>query len=235
MLAYVEAITSSNTMEDVWPIHCDAMAEFGFNRILYGLTWTRSRDQTSLGPRDDFLVLTNLDETYTGPFVDQGLYKHAPMMRWVLRNTGAMSWGWLRDQVDNLTEEEKLVMAFNNQQGVRSGYSVSFQGVDKKSVAAIALMADPDVSQDAVDAMWKEHGRTIVAMNNVLHLKVVQLPDNAVRKTLTNRQRETLEWVGEGKPPRISGSSWVSRLRLLKNTFGSRVRRWMWKQRLRRL
>jgi LuxR family transcriptional regulator len=32
-----------------------------------------------------------------------------------------------------------------------------------------------------------------------MHLKVMQLPYNATRKSLTKRQRETLEWVGEGK------------------------------------
>ena len=36
-------------------------------------------------------------------------------------------------------------------------------------------------------------------MNNILHLKVIQLPYTAARKTLTERQREALEWVGMGK------------------------------------
>ena len=36
-------------------------------------------------------------------------------------------------------------------------------------------------------------------MNNVAHLKIMNLPYTAARKMLTKRQRETLEWVGEGK------------------------------------
>ena len=113
MLTYIEKIMTGRSMEDVWPVHCDAMAEFGFNRILYGMTRSRSRD--SLGNRDDFLILTNLDESYTDSFIDQGLYKHAPMMRWVLHNTGAMSWSWLKDNADNFTDKEKEVVAFNLQ------------------------------------------------------------------------------------------------------------------------
>lgn len=197
VLDYIERITEAQTMEEVWPIHCEAMAQFGFNRILYGMTRARSRD--SLGSRDDFLILTNLDEDYTYPFVDQGLYRHAPMMRWVLSNSGAMSWSYVRENFGDLSRLEKEVVEFNAEQGVNAGYSISFHEVTARSIAAIALMADPDVTQDAVDAMWENRGREIVAMNNVLHLKVMQLPYNAARKTLTKRQRETLEWVGEGK------------------------------------
>ncbi|MEL7116431.1 MAG: LuxR family transcriptional regulator [Pseudomonadota bacterium] len=197
MLDYVEQITKAATMEEAWPVHCDAMAAFGFNRILYGMTRSRTRD--SLGSREDFLILTNLDEDYTQPFFEQELYKHAPMMRWILHNSGARSWSWVHDQYEIFTDKERRVLEFNSEHDVNSGYSISFHEVTARSIAAIALMADPDVSQQAVDAMWENRGREIVAMNNVMHLKVMQLPYSAARKTLTKRQRETLEWVGEGK------------------------------------
>ena len=35
-------------------------------------------------------------------------------------------------------------------------------------------------------------------MNNILHLKVLALP-YGVRSRLTSRQREVLEWIGDGK------------------------------------
>ena len=197
MLTFIEAVMAARTMEEVWPLHCKAMAEFGFNRVLYGMTRSLSRE--SLGNRDDFLVLANLDEAYTGPFVDQGLYLDAPMMRWVLNNTGAVSWAWLKENRETLTPKEMKVLEFNIQQGVKFGYSISFLDVTPRSIAAIALMADEDVGQDAVDAMWENRGREIVAMNNIFHVKAMTLPYTVARKTLTKRQRETLEWVGEGK------------------------------------
>ena len=36
-------------------------------------------------------------------------------------------------------------------------------------------------------------------MNNVAHLKLTNLPYSTARRNLTSRQREALEWVGEGK------------------------------------
>jgi len=197
MLDFVERITEARTMEDAWPIHCEAMSAFGFNRILYGMT--RANSTNSLGSREDFLILTNMGEDYTYPFIDQGLYKSAPMMRWVLTNSGAKSWSYVRENKDQLSADEQTVLEFNAEQKVTTGYSVSFYELTAQSIAAIALIADPGVSQDSVDAMWENRGREIVAMNNVMHLKVTQLPYNVARKTLTKRQRETLEWVGEGK------------------------------------
>jgi LuxR family transcriptional regulator len=53
------------------------------------------------------------------------------------------------------------------------------------------------MSQDEVDAVWAEHGSDIVLMNNIAHLKIMTLPLGG--RSLTDRQREALEWVGDGK------------------------------------
>lgn len=204
MLDYIEGVMAAKTMEELWPHHCDAMSKFGFNRVLYGMT--RSRSKESLGDRDDFLILTNLDESYTDSFIGDGLYLHAPMVRWVLENTGAGSWTWIKDNMHLLTNEEKKVLSFNMERGVKAGYSISFTAVSPRAIAAVALIADEDVSQEAVDAMWENRGREIIAMNNVAHLKIMTLPYTAARKTLTKRQRESLEWVGEGKTTQDIGT-----------------------------
>ena len=36
-------------------------------------------------------------------------------------------------------------------------------------------------------------------MNNICHLKIMTLPYSAPSRTLTKRQKEALEWVGDGK------------------------------------
>jgi LuxR family transcriptional regulator len=54
------------------------------------------------------------------------------------------------------------------------------------------------MSQDAVEQVWAEHGDEIIVMNNVMHLKLLTLPYSGDR-TLTKRQREVLQWVGDGK------------------------------------
>ncbi len=197
MFEYVERITSARSMDALWRIHCDAMAEYGFPRLIYGMSTSRSRH--SLGARDDFVILTNVGDTYMDTYINDGLYLHGPMVRWATENSGARSWGWITENAGKLTEQEKEVIAFNHRHGLTAGYSISFCGTGARSVAAIALIPADGASQADADALWDQHGRQLVAMNKVMHLKLLTLPYPNTRKTLTRRQREALEWVGEGK------------------------------------
>ena len=57
-----------------------------------------------------------------------------------------------------------------------------------------------EVTQDDIDAVWDEHGDDILLINNILHLKIMTLPQSSSSaRSLTKRQREALEWVGDGK------------------------------------
>lgn len=196
---YLIALTNADSIETLWAMHCARMAEYGFDRLLYG--FTRFRTATSLGDPADFLMLTNHDAAYTDVFVGKRLYHHAPMVRWALENDGVCSWRVLREmQLSGaLTPQEKRVIEFNLSQGVQAGYSISFRSVSVRAKGAIALTAAAGTSQAQVDALWAEHGDDIVLMNNLVHLKILTLPYVPANQSLTRRQREALEWVGDGK------------------------------------
>ncbi|MEO1028961.1 MAG: LuxR family transcriptional regulator [Pseudomonadota bacterium] len=199
MIGFVETISRARDMEKVWEHHQHEMARFGFNRLLYG--FTTQRTATSLGDPQDWLVLTNHDPNYIGPFIESGMYFNAPMVRWALENEGACSWGWMASQADagRMSQAERRVYAFNKQNGIESGYTISFSGTSTRTKGGIALTAESGVPQSEVDAIWAEHGREIVAMNTVVHLKLISMPYTGARRKLTPRQREALEWVGDGK------------------------------------
>lgn len=192
---YLEAITEAQTVEEVWSLHIDKMADYGFDRLLYG--YTRFLTPNSLGDPEDLLILTNHDSDYTDRFIADGLYHHAPMVRWALENDGACSWSWMADMA--LTDSERRILTFNREMGVVAGYSISFRSVSVRSKGAIALTAPRGVPQERVDGIWDKHGRDIIVMNNVAHLKLITLPYFGARRHLTKRQREALEWVGDGK------------------------------------
>ncbi|ETX14365.1 LuxR family transcriptional regulator [Roseivivax halodurans JCM 10272] len=197
--AYLIDLTNADTIETLWAMHCARMAEYGFDRLLYG--FTRFRTPTSLGDPADFLMLTNHDATYTDTFVGKRLYHHAPMVRWALEHEGVCSWRVLSDmrQSGILTAAEQRVIDFNLSHGVEAGYSISFRSVSSRAKGAIALTAAGGTSQDEVDRLWEEHGDDIVLMNNLVHLKILTLPYVPANQSLTRRQREALEWVGDGK------------------------------------
>lgn len=194
---YIERLTEYRSVNDVWQFHCAQMAQYGFDRLFYG--FTRYRTATSLGNPADMLILSNHAPAYIRSFIDQNLYHHAPMVRWALENDGACSWRWLQEQAAGrmMTATERKVYEFNQRHGVAAGYSVSFPEQSRRAKGAIALTAARSLSQDDADAIWDQHGGRITAMNNVLHLKLIHMPYS--RRSLTDRQREVLEWTGDGK------------------------------------
>lgn len=196
---YLHFVTGCRSLEELWTAHCAQMAEFGFDRLIYG--YTRYRTETSLGDPEDFVILSNHSQEYIDGFLHNGLYFHAPMLHWALENEGAGSWRMITQMAESqaMTAEERKVYEFNTRMGVNAGYTISFNSVSVRSKGAISLCARAGLSQEQVDATWDRHGQDILLMNNVAHLKILTLPYHAPNRALTKRQREALEWVGDGK------------------------------------
>jgi len=197
LLEYMEKLHEMQTIDDVWAHHVDQMAGFGFDRLLYG--FTRFRTRNSFGDREDLLMLTNHSVEYMQNFIETGMYFNAPMVKWAAENVGACSWRWMEQHSDALTDGERQVVQYNRKMGITAGYSISFNEISSRSKGAIGLVARRGLSQTQVDALWAKQGRVIVQMNNIVHLKITTFPFPTLRRPLTGRQREALEWVGDGK------------------------------------
>lgn len=197
MIGFLERVTVAQTIETVWAELCTAMAEHGFDRLMYG--FTRFRTAQSFGNPQDMLILTNHDHRYADRFVKDRMYLDAPMVRWATVNDGACSWSWIDQHRDHLTPGELKVVEFNRSMGVTAGYSISFPAQSNRAKGGLSLAARPDMSQAQVDALWAEKGRELHQMATVAHLKIITLPYSGARRPLTDRQRSVLEWVGDGK------------------------------------
>ena len=196
---YLHFLTHCPSMEVLWKAHCEQMAEYGFDRLIYG--FTRYRTTHSLGDPEDFIILTNHNQAYTDKFLLGGLYADAPMVHWALNNDGAGSWSVIHGSGGEniMTPEGKTVVDFNREMGVLAGYTVSFKSISARSKGAIALTGHKGLTQEDVDGIWAEHGDDIKLMNDVAHLKILTLPYTTAARSLTARQKEALAWVGDGK------------------------------------
>ncbi|MEP3346145.1 MAG: LuxR family transcriptional regulator [Litoreibacter sp.] len=197
---HLNSLISSNSLEEMWQLHTDKMAEFGFDRIVYG--YTRFRTGSTLGDLQDALILTNHDAPYVDHFVGDGGYYQGPMVAWAAENVGACSWSYMRDLAMNgkLSQGELEVVALNQRLDVTAGYTISFHDVSMRAKGATGLTARRGLTQDEVDEIWVKSGVDIELANKVMHMKVMQLPHTTgQRRTLTARQREVLEWVADGK------------------------------------
>ncbi len=198
LVVHLDRVNNASSVESLWRLHLDAMASFGFDRLLYG--YTRYRSGRSLGDPQDWVVLTNLPAAYMRPYIEDGLYANGPMVRWALENDGACSWSWIIKTAaeGGFSPAEMKVLEFNRKLGVTCGYTISFRSVSQRAKGGIGLCARPGLDQDEVDEIWAQHGPAITVMNNVFHLKLLTLPYSGARQ-LTQRQREVLQWVGDGK------------------------------------
>lgn len=196
---YLMFLSNCQSLEELWEGHTQKMAEYGMDRLIYG--FTRYRTATSLGDPEDFVILTNHSKEYTDVFLGEGKYFYGPMVRWALEHEGVGSWKMLRDMVmtGTMTADELRMFEFNQKMGVTAGYTISFKSISARSKGAIALTANRGMTQEDIDAVWAEHGRDLHLMNNIAHLKILTLPYTAPNRSLTKRQREALEWVGDGK------------------------------------
>jgi LuxR family transcriptional regulator len=192
----MERATSSRTVEELWAFHVEDMAQYGFDRILYGLT--TAIDQPAFGELDDILVLSNHEPSYLQPYLERRMYVTAPMVRWARHNSGSCSWGWIGENRGTFSNRELDIISFNLKHKVTAGYSISFPMVGAGKKAAIGMAARAGMSQSDVDAIWAEKGREIEVKNTVFNLKLITLPLNLRANKLSDRQREVLEWVGNG-------------------------------------
>ena len=195
----LNALITASSVANLWGMHTRRMADFGFDRLIYGYSCYLT--PTSMGDPDDFILLSNHDPAYMDRFINERLFQDAPMVRWAREHDGPRSWALIGEMMENgtLSEKERRVVAFNRSMGVLAGYTISFKSVSPRAKGAIALTARKGLNQTEVDAIWARHGDDILALNNLVHLRLVTLPCTAWARSLTPRQREVLEWMGDGK------------------------------------
>ena len=198
VLENIEAITDAKNVESLWRNYCAIIAEHGFPKLFYA--FTRFRTDTSLGNPQDWVVLSNQSPTYLKTFIDKGQYINAPMLKWAQHNEGVCSWRWVDEmaRAGNLTDAELKILEYNRQMGVQAGYTISFKSSTVRTKGAVTFSGDDSMNQEDVETIWAKSGREITAISNVMHLKILTLPYTQSR-ALTKRQREVLEWVGDGK------------------------------------
>ncbi len=195
---YLDEILRASSVEEIWALHTARMASYGFDRLLYG--FTRFKPPNALGSIDDSLILTNHHPDYVKDYVQGELYRAAPMVRWAADHIGAQSWSLMHERMKtaDLKPDERRVLELNRRFHVVAGYSIGFREVSVRAKGGIGLCARAGLTQADVEEIWARDGREITVLNNVCHLRISALPYLG-RRNLTTRQREALEWVGDGK------------------------------------
>lgn len=196
---HLNTVLEASSIEEVWELHLSKMAEYGFDKLLYG--FTRFYSPSNYGDLDDVLTLSNHDPDYLKRYLGEQMFVDGPALRRLQPGTNVLSWSAIfeLEERGELTNRELDVLRFNRANGVVAGYTLRFDGISPRARGAIGLTARSGLDQDEVDVIWQKHGQMLELMNKVMHLKISQLPFTGTRRPLTERQTEVLEWVADGK------------------------------------
>lgn len=198
-LALIGRIATASTVHEIWDLAAGYIAPLGFSRLNYG--FTKFRYDRSIGDPDDVLFLTTGSAEYAQRYFRGGLYARTPVYRWITKNVGYCSWRWVQEAyaAGTLPPDEMDAVKLNQSLNVIAGMSISFPETSSRSKGALGMIADIGLTHDDVDAIWAGRRDEIMAVANMMHLKISQMPMPTRRRPLTLRQREALEWVADGK------------------------------------
>ena len=199
LLKQLGSIAAATCIDQAWDIATAHFAALGFARCNYG--FTRFRHLKTIGDPDDALFLSSCDSDYARHYFDIGAYARSPMFRWAEQNTGLCTWKWVHDaySAGRLAADEMETVRGNLAAGIKAGISVSFPDASVRAKGALGLIADPGLSIEDVEEIFAERQDEIAAVANMMHLRIVQLPQLSRARALSPRQREALEWVADGK------------------------------------
>ncbi len=199
LLQLVVRITTASNADEAWKLGTAFFASLGFQRVNYG--FTRFRSLRSVGDPDDALFLSTCDSDYVNRYFRGKFFARTPVYHWAERNVGACTWAWVKVAAleGRLTHDELASVKENQRIGVTSGITISFPENSVRSKGALGLIADIGMSDQDVEDIWAKSRNEIESVAQVLHLKLIQFPIASGTRPLTQRQREVLEWVADGK------------------------------------
>lgn len=199
VLPLLTRIAEAKSVDEVWALAAGFFQPLGLSRMNYG--FTRFLHERSVGDPDDAIFLTTGDSEYARRYFYNGLYARTPVYRWAVANSGACTWRWVKEAYDagKLTPDEKEAVELNAAMGIFAGISISFPESTTRSKGALGLVADPGMTHDQVEALFEAKKDEILAVAHMMHLKIILLPQSPTKRSLTERQRQALEWVADGK------------------------------------
>jgi LuxR family transcriptional regulator len=197
--ANLESYLAARDIADLWAqLHHD-LEPYGIDRIFHG--GSRRRPANGEHGKHDTLVLSSYGAEFDRFFVDGAGFLSDVTTQWALHSEGAVSWhltARLKAR-GQLTARQLAVHEQSRALGVTAGYTVSLRTACTALVSGFGLCAEAGVSQARVDRTWLFHGPRILTALTAFDVCARNLSHAPPAEALSRRQREVLEWAGEGK------------------------------------
>lgn len=200
---FVETVCAQAESKGVWRHFAGVMRGFGLNGLLYAYQRGFAGGQLQLRGRS--YLFAQHDPQFLDDLLASGQMMRSRALLWARENCGTLSWrelaAWAALHMPQASDAGTREIWLRH--GFRAGYVVSFRDPAGRIDGIMSLSAR-GFDQQAVDAIWAEHGRLISVIGQVTHLRLSAMPgptDQPDQRdpALSSRQREVLEWIAVGK------------------------------------
>lgn len=194
----VNKILEADDLKQAWQELLALVHHFGFEKFVYATN--RLMHIGSYEDKQDSLILSDCSDEFIGPFWHDNLYLDTPVCKWLIKNTGSRSleYGSKKFHAGVLSAEEAVAQSALMETGVTSGYVIGYNTETSSTVSGFGLL-NFGAAQETADRQWQLHGAKLEAYCHIFHLKAQSFPVPLAHKSLTERQKEVLRWVGAGK------------------------------------
>lgn len=195
----LEPYLTTRDMAGLWAhLHRD-LEDFGFDRVFYGCS--QRRPANGEFTTRDAVIKSSYGREFDEYFVAGRAFLSDITTQWAIDSQGAVSWGLTRrlEARGQLTAAQRSVHERTRAMGIENGYTVSLRNPGTALVSGFGLCAEASLSQRRVDVIWQDHGEEINAAVTAFDVCARALPRFPEDEELSRRQREVLEWAGEGK------------------------------------
>lgn len=189
-------IMHMDTMDELWRTLSERLEGYGIKYVAY--LFSRYPVLNGFTRSDDIIFRTNMSDSFIAAALTSSLRLHLPRHEHHVNLPIATPFHETMRRLKAKSLRSYMLLETANLAGFRAGYALRFPSVSSRAFGGMGVMAPRYSDVSVIEKIWAEHGTEITAICNAAHLKIITLPDTYGRK-LTQRQREVLEWAGEGK------------------------------------
>ena len=195
----LEPYLTARSCDALWSrLHRD-LEQYGFERVFHAAAQRRPANG-ELTVRDA-IVRSSYGSEFDSFFINGGGFQSDITTQWALHSVGSVSWG-LTSRLNargQMTSKQRRVHEFSRDLGIVNGYTASLNSLGTSLVSGFGLCGETTSTQSRIDKTWQKAGHevtSILAAYDTCTRGFSRFPDD---EELSIRQREVLEWAGEGK------------------------------------
>ncbi|MGH1376252.1 MAG: helix-turn-helix transcriptional regulator [Alphaproteobacteria bacterium] len=189
---FIERTNAASSAEDVFSLYQQVLKQYGYDSICYCLV----TDHPSLGLKANHGIMQNYSEEWVNHYNKSEYKSIDPVLQYCFSTNRPFTWQGLMD-TEKLLDDERLLMNEAKEAKLLDGVAVPIHGVNGE-LAAIGLANTSGNVEVTKDTLSK-----VRAISFQFHMayaeKESMVEQEYTNVKLTDREREILLWVSEGK------------------------------------